>query len=90
MNVTLIIMGILGLTMVAVAAYVFMFAARNYVSGDDDRLNAGAGVPETRSPQSGDGSRGRRERRKDEPVHFPLTVNGILIPADRRQRPSRQ
>lgn len=86
MDVILIILGVLGVGAIIISAYVFMVAARTYVSDEDAPYR----------DDSGDSS-GRRfverspaDRRKGKPVTFPLAVNGILIAKDRRTVPDRR
>ena len=86
MNLVLIALGVLGFGAIAVAAYVFTVAARNYVSNDhltthktSNPSNAGDDLP-----------RNTEERRSDQSVKFPLTVNDITVVKDRRQKPERR
>ena len=87
MNIVLIILGVLGLGAIVIAAYVFTVAARNYVSAEElarrEENNNGSGGKHLveRSPV---------DRRSGEPVTFPLTVNGVVIPQDRRHQPDRR
>jgi hypothetical protein len=86
MDVVLIILGVLGFGAIVIAAYVFTVAARNYVSAEDNhRRRARNAAPERplvpRSPT---------DRRGGKPVQFPLMVNGILIPEDRRHLTDRR
>jgi hypothetical protein len=86
MNVVLIVLGILGVGAIVIAAYVFTVAARTYVSAEElARREESNGTPARplveRSPL---------DRRSGKPVTFPLTVNGVVIPQDRRQRPDRR
>ena len=86
MDTMLAILGIFGLGAICVSAYIFTVAARNYVSWEDQS-------PTETSPGGGERlytSRRQRDRRKGEPVEFPLTVNGVLIPRDRRRQPERR
>ena len=84
MDVVLITLGVMGLGAIVVSAYVFMVAARNYVS-DDSGQPRSPGTPAhplvERSPT---------DRRSGKPVTFPLMVNGILIEKDRRILPDRR
>lgn len=86
MDVLLIIMGTLGFMAVLVSTYVFIVAARNYVSDDQ--------TPFLRNPQAVNRrsrvERNPTDRRNGRQVAFPLTVNGILIPNDRRVIPDRR
>lgn len=87
MDTVLIILGVVGVVAVVVSAYVFTVAARNYVSGDEDRR-----VDRWTSAQE----RERRvvrspvDRRSGRPVVFPITVNGIVVISDRRAHKERR
>jgi hypothetical protein len=76
MDLILIVLGLLGLAAILVASYVFVVAARAYVS-DDPRDRDGTAWIE----------RNKGDRRSGNPVQFPMTVNGLLIEADRRMGP---
>ena len=86
MDVILIILGIMGFGAIVISSYVFMVAARNYVSDED--------APFTRKSGQTSGrpfvERSPVDRRKGNPVTFPLAVNGILIDKDRRVLPDRR
>ena len=88
MDTVLLILGILGLGAVVIAAYVFTVAARNYVSDHKPHENspqwAASTSPDTieRSPTD------RRQKENLQP--FPITVNGVLIEAERRWLPDRR
>lgn len=86
MDLILALLGLLGIAAIAVAVYIFTVAARSYVSDDDRRRR--------RAPPSGVPRpyvrRNASDRRSGQPVTFPLTVNGVLIPADRRRLPDRR
>ena len=86
MDVVLIILGVLGFGAIVIAAYVFTVAARNYVSPENNRRRRG------RVPPAGKRMvvRNAQDRRSGKPVEFPLTVNGILIPQERRHSPERR
>jgi hypothetical protein len=86
MDVVLIILGILGVGAIAISAYVFTVAARNYVSDDYKNVKALSGE---NSP-SHLIERSPTDRRSNRPVTFPLTVNGLLIANDRRVRLDRR
>jgi hypothetical protein len=82
MDVVLITLGVLGVGAIIVSTYVFMVAARNYVSEEPTAPRGSAENPLIeRSPS---------DRRSGQPVTFPLMVNGILIEKDRRTRPDRR
>ena len=86
MDLVLIALGVLGFGAIAIAAYVFTVAARNYVSSDQftKRQN---------SPPANEGEdveRDTRDRRDDRPVQFPLTVDDITVVKDRRKSSERR
>jgi len=80
MDVILIILGVMGFGAVVISTYVFMVAARNYVSEDQQPFR---NHPEEQGQRTLV-ERSPTDRRKDNPVTFPLAVNGILIERDRR------
>jgi hypothetical protein len=80
MDVILITLGIMGIGAIVISAYVFMVAARNYVS---DEHMAIRGNPKKSTPRPLF-ARSSTDRRTGRPVTFPLAVNGILISQDRR------
>ena len=82
MDVVLVIIGFLGVAAIVVAAYIFMVAARTYVSDDERRQHRRLGRPYV--------NRAKHDRRSGQPVTFPLTVNGVLITHDRRRTPDRR
>ena len=86
MDVILIILGVLGLGAILISTYVFMVAARNYVS--DEHMAIRGNPQEPASPPLV--SRSPTDRRTGRPVTFPLAVNGILISEDRRVTPDRR
>ena len=80
MDVLLIIMGTMGFMAILVSTYVFIMAARNYVSDDQTPfLNKSQAINRRLRVE-----RNPADRRNGRQVTFPLTVNGILIPNDRR------
>ncbi len=83
MDVLLLILGILGVGAMLISAYVFMVAARNYVSEDDEQQRDRDGNFR-RVTRSGS------DRRSGASVSFPLMVNGILVEHDRRVSPDRR
>ena len=86
MDVVLIILGVLGFGAIVIAAYVFTVAARNYVSAEDkNHRQNGISLSNKRLI-----ARRPDDRRSGKPVEFPLTVNGILIPQERRHSPDRR
>ena len=88
MDIVLIILGVLGVGAIAISAYVFTVAARNYVSEDHKKHRS--------SPQGNPVrarmliTRSEKDRRSGKPVTFPLTVNGVLIAKERRHQPDRR
>ncbi len=86
MDTVLLVLGILGFGAVVVAAYVFTVAARNYVSNHNGAAKTGAAA----SPDRIFIERNRRARRQHVQLDFPITVNGTVIPDDRRQVPDRR
>jgi hypothetical protein len=86
MDVVLVILGVMGFGAVAVSTYVFIVAARNYVSEDRRRYRGGSGeLAQTRMIK-----RSTVDRRSGRPVTFPLAVNGILVALDRRSQSDRR
>lgn len=75
MNTALIIVGAMGFGAILVSVYVFLVAARNYVSRD--------GRPGRRD-SAYFVNRASADRRAAQTVSFPLNLNGILIEEDRR------
>ena len=87
MDTVLIVLGVLGLGAIVISAYVFMVAARNYVSAEEDAHRRPVKINSSGKPWV---MRASRDRRSGRPVTFPLTVNGIVIPEDRRRQPDRR
>ena len=85
MDIVLIILGVLGVGAIAISAYVFTVAARNYVSEDHKKHRPAS----QRNPVRARMLIPRREkdRRSGKPVIFPITVNGVLITKERRHQP---
>jgi hypothetical protein len=86
MDVVLIILGVLGFGAIAIAAYVFTVAARNYVSAEDRNHRQQRTSPNHKRLIA----RRTDDRRSGKPVEFPLTVNGALVPEERRHQPDRR
>lgn len=86
MNTVLIILGVLGLGAIVIAAYVFTVAARTYVSAEESARREEANGNSPKPPVE----RRVADRRSGRPVTFPLTVNGVVIPQDRRHQPDRR
>ena len=86
MDTVLLIIGVLGLGAIVIAAYVFVVASRNYVSESD--------LPEQKAPTPATSrsfiDRNVRDRREVSRSDFPMTVNGMLIPVERRIMPDRR
>tara|TARA_R110002110_G_scaffold76898_1_gene202278 strand:- start:20429 stop:20704 length:276 start_codon:yes stop_codon:yes gene_type:complete len=86
MNMVLTIIAVLGLGALLISVVIFTMAARRYVS-DDDHESLGL---------VSDSGRDYRPRNRDDrrqappPALFPITINGELIPEDRRQLPDRR
>ena len=85
MDTVLLVLGILGFGAIVVAAYVFTVAARNYVSDHDDATKTAASSSDRIFIE-----RNQRSRRQHGQVVFPITVNGVVIPQDRRKAPDRR
>ncbi len=86
MEVILITLGVLGLGAIVFSAWVFMVAARNYVSDEPSYYKRTSG---RRGPHHYI-DRNSSDRRTGHPATFPLMVNGILIEKDRRVQPDRR
>jgi hypothetical protein len=86
MDAILTTLGVMGLGAIVISSYVFLVAARNYVSEDRRSFRANSLEP---APQNLC-VRSSTDRRGDRSVTFPLTVNGILITSDRRTLPDRR
>jgi hypothetical protein len=86
MDVVLIILGVMGFGAIITSAYVFLVAARTYVSDGEAPFRRNGGNPPGRALIE----RSPTDRRKGKPVTFPLAVNGILIAQDRRALPDRR
>ena len=86
MDVILIILGVMGLGAIVISAFVFMVAARNYVS-DEHMAIRGSSRNLAPRPLA---ARSSADRRTGRSVTFPLAVNGILIAKDRRIVPDRR
>ncbi len=75
---------IAGAALIAMVLAVFVFAvtARRFVSNDHD---PGSANPSVHHADPALDTRERQDRRSGIPVDFPLTVNGTVIPCDRRR-----
>lgn len=86
MNMVLTIIAVLGLGALLISVVIFTMAARRYVS-DNDREPLGLVRDSGRDYRPRD----REDRRQTpNPAVFPITINGELIPDDRRQLPDRR
>lgn len=86
MNMVLTIIAVLGLGALLISVVIFTMAARRYVS-DEDSEPLGLVGDSGRDYQP----RNREDRRQAPPPSiFPITINGELIPEDRRQAPDRR
>lgn len=86
MNLVLTIIAVLGLGALLISVVIFTMAARRYVS-DEDNEPLGLVADSGRDYQP----RTRDDRRQSPPPSvFPITINGQLIPEDRRQLPDRR
>jgi hypothetical protein len=81
MDAVLATLGIMGFGAVAISTYVFLVAARNYVSDDNRPSRENSSEPSQPHQLV---ARKPTDRRGGRPVTFPLAVNGILIASDRR------
>jgi hypothetical protein len=81
MDVILAALGIMGFGAIAISTYVFLVAARNYVSDDIRPSRGNSSEP---APPRQLVARKPTDRRGGRSVTFPLAVNGILIASDRR------
>lgn len=86
MDVILIILGILGFGAILISAYIFTVAARNYVSDDHHKQPKDAATAKQHQMVQ----RSPSDRRSNQAVTFPLTVNGMLVTHDRRHTPERR
>ena len=85
MDTLLIILGVIGFGAIVISAYVFTVAARHYVSDDEIDFSSNKLDPDKEIiPRS------LQDRRRGLPVTFPLQLNGVLIPRDRRHTPERR
>ena len=86
MDVVLIILGVLGLGAIIISVYVFTVSARNYVSSDEQSRRRVQAPPARKHLVQ----RRPTDRRSGKQVVFPLTVNGVVVPEDRRHLPDRR
>jgi hypothetical protein len=98
-DILLTIIAVLGLGALMIAIWVFVSAARRFVTGEDMEeemralksdlspynTNHDAAVKRHWVPRSGS------ERRvRNNVVDFPTVINGEFVPSDRRQQPDRR
>jgi hypothetical protein len=74
--------GVLGLGALLISMYVFAAAARRFVSDGEEYELAGRSDWVLRS--------GSERRRDDRPILFPITINGQLVPQERREGSDRR
>ena len=87
MEAVLITLGALGFGAIVIAAYVFTVAARNYVSNDNNAIRNGPAA----SSEDAFVTRSHADRRKNSmPVTFPMSINGVVVPRERRKSPERR
>jgi len=87
MEVVLITLGIIGFGAIVIAAYVFTVAARTYVSSEDQHFL------DLRAASYGDDFIKRDpvdRRRSSSTPQFPMIINSVVIPRDRRKTPERR
>jgi hypothetical protein len=90
MDTLLTVIGVLGLGAFLIAAWVFASAAKRYVTGEDLREEMEA-MQSDLSPYKHWVDRAKQDRRQDSSSpSFPMTIDGILIKEDRRQRSDRR
>ncbi len=86
MDMLLTVIAVLGLGALVISVAIFTLAARRYVSEDESShmsLVADTGRDHLH--------RTREDRRQSPPPQvFPITVNGELVPEDRRRLPDRR
>lgn len=79
MDTILLILGILGFGAIAISIYVFIVAARNYVSDTNVKEKHASS-----SAQKDFRKRSSSDRRQNFQFNFPMTVSGMQISTDRR------
>ena len=84
-DLTLMFVAGAGLIAMVIAVFVFAVTARRFVSSDHDRGSTSPATPEGQRFDAAQDTRGRDDRRSGNRVDFPLTVNGTVIPCDRRR-----
>lgn len=90
MDILLSIIGVLGVGALVISAYVFVGAAKRYVSGEDlqdEMVAMQADLP----PRRHWIERAEADRRQNtQPVLFPITIDGVFVPEDRRVQSDRR
>ena len=81
-DLTLIVIAGAALIGMVLAVFVFAITARRFVSNDQA---SGSPAPSERQLNAALDSCVQRDRRNGDQVEFPLTVNGTVIPCDRRR-----
>ena len=87
MEIVLITLGMIGFGAIVIAAYVFTVAARNYVSTDEDFYTNGTAV---RSHENFVPRESVDRRRNTVQPQFPMIINSVVIPRDRRRSSERR
>ncbi|MEM6484797.1 MAG: hypothetical protein AAF662_07440 [Pseudomonadota bacterium] len=94
MDTLLTIIGILGVGALLISVWVFLSAARRYVS--DSELDAefaaseDLAVPDDLSHRHYNPRSPDDRRKNDNVVTFPATINGVFVERDRRHLPDRR
>ncbi|MEM6545737.1 MAG: hypothetical protein AAF680_12585 [Pseudomonadota bacterium] len=90
MDILLTIIGVLGVGALLISAWVFVAAAKRYVSGDDLEAEMAA-MESDLSPYRHWANRSTNDRRQNrEAIVFPITINGVVIEHDRRRNLDRR
>ncbi|WP_008294373.1 hypothetical protein [Congregibacter litoralis] len=91
MEVLLTVIGILGLGAFLIAAWVFVSAAKRYITGEDLReeleaMQSDLSPYSSRTERSGGQFKERsgKDRRQHHANVFPLKIDGVVIDRDRR------
>ena len=91
MDTLLATIGVLGLGALIISACVFAAAARRYVTGEAHRAQAEALESDLSPYRRTWVERAPRERRaQNDPVTFPINLDGMRIDRDRRMNPDRR
>lgn len=84
MNALLVVIAVLGLSALIISAYIFSVAARSFVSEEAINTDQELGARDLFPRRSSD------RRKAPSPVSFPIALNGVVIPVDRRKKPDRR